>query len=192
MPDAVLRLMLSRGPGARGYSTRGAEAPTIVLTLHPLPAAPVPLRLLTATLRVPAGDSFAPYKTANRLTHIIARAEAEERGADDALLLNTNGHVAEAASGNVFWIDRGMVCTPPDDAGALHGITRSVVRKLCGELGLPIECREVTANQLQKAEGMFVTGSVSGIVPVASLDAVLIPPSLLVGKLQAAYQALLK
>ena len=192
LPDAVLRLMLSRGPGARGYSPRGANTPTTVMTLHPLPEPPLSLRLVTAALRVPTGDPFAPYKIANRLTHIMARAEAEERGADEALLLNTNGHVAETASGNVFWIERGLVCTPPDDAGALHGITRGVVRELCGELGLPIECRQVTANQLQKAEGMFVTGSVSGIVPVASLDGALMPPSLFVGKLQAAYQARLK
>ena len=192
LQDAVLRLMLSRGPGARGYSPRGANAPTTVMLLQPLPVPPDSVRLLTATLRVAAGDPFAPYKIANRLLHIMARAEAEERGADEALLLNTNGHVAEAASGNIFWIERGVVCTPPDDAGALHGITRGVVRELCGELGLPIESREVTANQLQKAEGAFVTGSVSGIVAVASLDCAIISTSALVGKLQAAYQARLK
>lgn len=192
LQDAVLRLMLSRGPGARGYSPRGANAPTTVMLLQPLPVPPDSVRLLTATLRVAAGDPFAPYKIANRLLHIMARTEAEERGADEALLLNTNGHVAEAASGNIFWIERGVVCTPPDDAGALHGITRGVVRELCGELGLPIESREVTANQLQKAEGAFVTGSVTGIVAVASLDCAIISTSALVGKLQAAYQARLK
>ena len=192
LQEAVLRLMLSRGPGARGYSPRGANAPTTVMTLHPLPLPPASVRLLTSTLRVAAGDPFAPYKIANRLLHIMARAEAEERGADEALLLNTNGHVAETASGNVFWTERGLVCTPHDDAGALHGITRGVVRELCGELGLPIESREATASQLQKADGVFVTGSVSGIVPVASLDGVLISSSPLVGKLQAVYQARLK
>ena len=192
LPEAVLRLMLSRGPGARGYSPRGANAPTTVMTLHPLPVPPASVRLLTSTLRVAAGDPFAPYKIANRLTHIMARAEAEERGGDEALLLNTNGHVAETASGNVFWLERDAVCTPSDNAGALHGITRGVVCELCGELGLSIELREVAVNQLQKAEGAFVTGSVSGIVVVASLDGALIPRSPLVEKLQAAYQARLK
>lgn len=192
LQDAVLRLMLSRGPGARGYSPRGANTPTTVITLHPLPVPPVSVRLLTSTLRVAAGDPFAPYKIANRLAHIMARAEAEERGADEALLLNTNGHVAETASGNIFWIKRGVVCNPPDDAGALHGITRGVVRELCGELGLLLESREATVNQLWKAEGVFVTGSVSGIVPVASLDGALVPSSLLIEKLQSAYQARLK
>ena len=192
LKEAVLRLMLSRGPGARGYSPRGALTPTTVMMLHPLPLPTPSVRLLTATLRVPAGDAFAPFKISNRLTHIMARAEAEEHGADEALLLNTNGHVAETASGNVFWVEQGVICTPPDDAGALHGITRGVVRELCGELGLPLESREATANQLQQAEGAFVTGSVSGIVPVASLDGMLIPSNPLVGKLQAAYQARLK
>ena len=192
LQDAVLRLMLSRGPGARGYSPRGANTPTTVMLLHPLPEPPASVRLVTATLRVAAGDPFAPYKIANRLTHIMARAEAEERGADEALLLNTNGYFAETASGNIFWIERGVICTPPDDAGALHGITRGVVRELCGELGLPLENREATPSQLQQVEGAFVTGSVSGIVPVASLDGVLLPSSPLIGRLQAAYQARLK
>lgn len=192
LQDAVLRLMVSRGSGARGYSPRGANTPTTVMLVQALPEPPASVSLATATFRIPAGDPFAPYKIANRLTHILARAEAEERGADEALLLNTKGHVAETASGNIFWIERNVVCTPPDDAGALHGVTRGVVRELCGELGLPLESREATASQLQRAEGAFVTGSVSGIVPVASIEGVIIPSSPLVGKLQAAYQARLQ
>ena len=192
LPDAVLRLMLSRGAGARGYSPRGANTPTTVMMLHPLLEPPLSVSLVTAAHRITAGDLFAPYKIANRLTHIMARADAEERGADEALLINTNGHVAETASGNIFWMEGETVCTPPDEAGALHGVTRGVVVGLCESLSLRVERREASVARLQQSDGAFVTGSVAGIVPVASLDGLSLPPHPLVERLRAAYEAFLK
>lgn len=86
MPSAILRLTVSRGSGGRGYSLRGADQPRSVMTLHPPALAPgataPPWRLVTSSLRVPAGEALAVYKTLNKLPNILARAEAEAAGAD--------------------------------------------------------------------------------------------------------------
>ncbi len=146
MPEAVLRLTLSRGVGARGYSTRSASAPTLVMTLHePPPAGPAPAprwRLITSSLRVPVNDPMARVKSANKLPQILARLEAEDQGADEALLLNTDGAVTEAASSNLFWLEGETVCTPPLGAGLLAGVTRAAVIELCRSLGSALSRNE--------------------------------------------------
>jgi branched-subunit amino acid aminotransferase/4-amino-4-deoxychorismate lyase len=108
LPDCLLRITVSRGVGLRGYSLIGADRPTVVMTTHATShAAPAPRqwRLIIASFRVPANEPLANYKTCNKLPQILARAEAESRGANEALLLNTNNELAEAASSNLFWIE---------------------------------------------------------------------------------------
>ena len=102
LPDSVLRLTLSRGVGQRGYSIKDADAPFLVMALHPAPtlaAGSLPRwQLITSSQRVAAGDLIATFKTCNKLASIFARSEAEAAGADEALLVNTDGHVTEGAS----------------------------------------------------------------------------------------------
>lgn len=174
LPDAVLRLQISRGPGPRGYSIRQAGPPTVVMTLHPAPVFdphnPPRWHLATASQRVSANDPLARAKTCNKLPWILARAEAEAQGADAALLLNTAGEVAEADCANLFWIERGAICTPPLSSGALPGVTRQLVINLCRQLNSPCEERPARPEQLIVAEGAFLTLSTLGIVTVASID----------------------
>lgn len=184
LPDCILRLTVSRGSGARGYSIQGADSPTVVMTLHPLRPAPACIRLATATLRVPAHDPLGAIKTANKLPQILARAEAEERGADEALLLNVEGDVAEAASSNVFWIRNGTVCTPPVSAGALAGVTRDVVLELCRAHQVPTAEESIARAALFSMDGVFLTNSGQGIVPVAEIDAQKVKSPPLVARLQ--------
>src|SRR5262249_52865682 len=100
--DALLRLTLSRGVGVRGYSPRGADSPFLVVTLHPfagLCSVQMPAwRLGTASFRLPAQEILAQFKNCNKLPQVLARAQVEEAGADEALLLNTDGFVVEGAS----------------------------------------------------------------------------------------------
>ena len=184
LPDSTLRLSISRGSGRRGYSIQGADTPTVVMTLHPLVPPPSSLRLATATIRVPAHDPIALTKSANKLPHILARAEAEERGADEALLLNIAGDVAEASASNIFWIEGGAVCTPPLADGALAGVTREVVLEVCRQHQMP--AGEITAprSRLLGAEAVFLTNSTIGIVPASEIDAQRIAQSPLVPRLQ--------
>ena len=172
MPESILRLTLTRGPGGRGYSQAKESRPTVVMTLQPLPptANPTGWKLITSSFRISAGDPLASFKTTSKIRHVLARAEAVERGADEALLLNTNGEVAETAGGNLFWINRGEVCTVPVACGILPGVTRAVVLEICETLGLNIAERIVKPGVLKSCQGIFITQSVFGVVPVTTFN----------------------
>jgi len=192
MPGGVLRIAVSRGVGPRGYSPRGAGPPTLVMSLHsapPLdPTNPRRERLVSSSFHLPAGGQFAAVKGGSKLLHVLARAEAEAQGADEALLLNTDGEVAEAASSNLFWIERDTVCTPPLESGALDGVTRDVVLELCAARGLPTQERSITLEDLHPAEALFLTQSVLEIISVVSLNERPVWQSALVDVIRDAYR----
>lgn len=193
--DAVLRVTLTRGPGPRGYSTQGAGPPTLAMTLQPLPPQssdePLQWSLITSSFRIPASDALAAFKSTSKMLNVLARAEAEAKGADEALLLNTNGEVAETASGNLFWVFEDEICTVPSGRGVLPGITRAVVLEICQALGLGANKCVIKPQMLRNAGGMFVTQSALGIVPVVSFDGVPVAPSPLVDQIASAYQEML-
>jgi len=195
LTEGVLRITLTRGPGRRGYTIQGADKPTVVMTLHPLPAQnpeePLQWSLITASQRIPASDVLAGFKTISKAWHIVARAEAEAQGADEALLVNTNGEVAETAGGNIFWIYHDRICTVPTGRGVLPGITRAVVLEICQSLGLETGKCVIKPEQLRKAEGIFVTQSALGIIPVVAFDGLPMAPSPLVDQISSAYNEVL-
>jgi len=190
-PDAVIRLTLSRGPGERGYSPAGADSPFIVMSTHSMPRVdplnPPHWRLKTSSYRLPASDPLSSFKTNNKILNVLARAEAEAVDADDALLLNSLGEVVEASSANLFWIYHDTVFTPPTGRGALPGITRAVVLELCQTLNLPTNKRVIKPESLLGSEGVFLTLSSLGIVPVDMIDGEPMPSSPLVDQILAAY-----
>jgi len=189
MPDCVLRLTISRGSAARGYSIKLAHKPRVLMTLHSLPEKSVEgWRLITSSLRVLADDPLNQLKTGSRVRSVLARAEAEDQGADEALLLNERGEITEGAATNVFCFRRGGVCTPPLAAGILPGITRAVVFEICSRLGMDISEQPLTRSDLFAADGVFLTVSTSGIVEAVSLDARPLAQSPVITRLQAAYR----
>jgi len=196
MPDALLRLTLSRGVGARGYSPKGADRPSLVMSLHAAPPLqPNPVRqsrLMTSSMRLLANDPMAQFKTCNKLPHIVARAEAESVDADEAVLLNSDGFVAEGTSSNLFWLDDGTVFTPPLCAGVLPGITRSVVLELSQSLGLTSRETNLYPRQLCKADGVFLTLSSMGLVEATAHDGKPLKQSPLTHRLRLAYLELIR
>ena len=136
--------------------------------------------------------ALAAVKTTSKILNVLARAEAEEKGADEALLLNTNGEVAETAGGNLFWIYQDHVCTVPTGRGVLPGITRAVVLEICQTLGLETQKRIIKPEHLRNATGIFVTQSAFGIVPVAAFDGLPVAPSPLVDQIASAYDEMLR
>jgi branched-chain amino acid aminotransferase len=210
MPESILRLTLSRGIGSRGYSPAGAGRPTLVMTLCSAPAGtsgrvpvrrgpdarqrvpPPRWRLVTASTRLPAGEPLSRFKTCNKLSQVVARAEADAAGADEALLLNTDGFVVEGSSSNVFWIERDSVCTPPPGAGVLPGVTRAVVLEICRSRGLRTRESSLTLAKLKRRQGVFLTLSSRGIVEARSLDGRALSSSVLVRDLRLAYWKLVQ
>jgi aminodeoxychorismate lyase len=191
--DAILRVTLTRGPGERGYGFNGEFKPTVAMTLHVAPSLenPIEWNLVTSSFRIPAADPLSSFKTTSRILHVMARAEAKEKSADEALLINTNGEVAETASGNLFWIYDDKVCTVPTGRGILPGVTRAVVLEICQSLGLETNKRVIKPEALQISKGIFITQSVLGIVPVSSFDGKTVTPSPLVDQITRAYDEML-
>ena len=191
MPESLLRLTLSRGIGQRGYSPKGADKPSLIMSLHSAPAVapagPARWRLITSSPRLPAHEPLAQFKTCNKLPQILARAEADVAGADEALLLNTDGHVVEASSSNLFWIEDITICTPPLASGILAGVTRAVVLEICTSRSLAIREANVGPDQLRRAQGVFLSLSSVGIAEGLALDGQVLAQSPMVRELGAAY-----
>ena len=171
---ASVRITLSRGVGPRGPSLRAHFSPTLVITASPFQGYPPEwyeqgIRTLLSRVRLDAGSPLPRHKTANYLLYILARAEAEEAGAAEALLLNTRGEVAEAAASNVFMVRDGKVSTPALQANILPGVTRKVVLEICRERGVPVEERLFDAAELLAADEVFLTNSLMEIMPVVKV-----------------------
>ncbi len=177
MDDGMLRIQLSRGIGTRGYSAKGAYSPTFVMTLHPSKKNSLAAKLIVSSIRIPANDPLSKFKTCSKLSHIVARTEADDQGADEALLLNTDGDIAEATSSNFFWIENKTVCTPPVESGALPGVTRALILGLCRELAIPAMEKNVPPLLLSGAEGVFLTASGSGVREVSRINEIEFPRS---------------
>jgi branched-chain amino acid aminotransferase len=193
MPEAILRVTLTRGAGERGYAFNGECKPTVVMTLHAAPSLQnhAEWNLVTSSFRIPAADPLSSFKTTSKILHVMARAEAKEKGADEALLINTNGEVAETASGNLFWIYDDKICTVPTGRGVLPGITRAIVLEICQALGLQTNKRVIKPEALRNSTGIFVTQSALGIIPVSVFDGEPVAPSPLADQISNAYNEML-
>jgi branched-chain amino acid aminotransferase len=175
--EAYLRLVITRGSSALGVDPTTCEAPRIFciiagIALYPEEKLARGIDLLTASLRRPGPDVLDPrVKSLNYLNSVLAKREARLRGADEALLLNDRGLVAEAAVANVFSVTGGVLGTPPVTDGALEGITRASVLEIAGELGIESRQQSLGRFDLLAADEVFLTGSGARIAPVATLDA---------------------
>ncbi len=183
---AAVRLSWSAGPNSGGELDPPAELhPRLTAIAWALGPAPGPARLVTAHVRRNDRSPSARLKSFSSLDNVIARAEAVEAGADEALMLNTAGEIACAAAANVFWVRHEEVFTPDLDCGVLDGIMRRQVIAACHDLGLPVQ--EVYANLGRMAGApMFLTNSLEGVRPVASLDGRDLPRSPLVAAIAKA------
>jgi aminodeoxychorismate lyase len=168
--SAVLRIHLSRGVGPRGYSPREAKSPSLVMSTHPLPPVPKSWKLATTSYRLPPANVLSAVKTSNKLLHVLAKAEAEAAGADEGLLLTDSGAVAQGTSSNLFWIEGRFVCTAPEQAGILPGVTRAAVLRACERLKIPVRQATIQPERLHDSAAIFMTLSTFGIVEAASLN----------------------
>lgn len=171
--EAVLRIHLSRGCGRRGYSPRGADQPLLAVTMFAAdkldPVSPGQARLGVATVIVPTDGALGQFKTASRVLNVLAKAQADAGGFDDALLLDRRGRVLEATGSNVFWFRGRRLVTPSLAGGILPGITRECVIRVARRLGIPVEERFATLAQIQAGAGAFLTVSTRGIIEVLAI-----------------------
>jgi branched-chain amino acid aminotransferase len=181
--DGYIRLVVTRGRGALGVSPHTCAAPTLILivaalSLYPADAYERGIALVTSSLRRGAPDALpAQAKTLNYLTSVLASIEARRQGADEAILLNGEGHVAECTADNLFVVSGGRVSTPATSHGALAGITRALVVRLLDDLGVPCDERALTPVDVWTADELFLTGTGAEVVPVRVVDGRPLSPS---------------
>jgi branched-chain amino acid aminotransferase len=195
-PEAYVRLLATRGEGPLGVDPLPCGPARILCLVDQVALYPEERRrrgidLVTSSLRRPSPDMLDPrVKSLNYLNNVLAKLEARMRGADEALLLNAAGLVAEAAVANVFVVRSGELLTPPASDGALEGITRATVLELAHGLGIPACERSLGRFDLLAAQECFLTGSGAGLVGVRALDGRPIgagAPGPLLAKLEAAF-----
>jgi branched-chain amino acid aminotransferase len=175
-PEAYIRLVVTRGEGPLGVDPTTCPRATLFCIVSSIKLFSEEQRerglsLITSSLRRPQADVLdLRVKSLNYLGSVLAKLEARQRGADDALILNARGHVAEASVANVFVLKGKRLLTPPGSEGCLEGITRGVVMELAPDLGLGVEERVLGRHDLFAADEVFLSGSGAGIITVRALD----------------------
>ena len=174
--DGYIRLLVTRGVGNLGLNPAQCETPSVIIiaatiTLYPEAMYQNGLTVVTVATRRTNPAALNPaVKSLNYLNNVMARIEANLAGADEALMLNDSGNVAECTADNVFVVKRGQIFTPPITAGALRGITRSVVFEIAAELTVKITEADITRHDVFIADECFLTGTAAEIIPVIKAD----------------------
>jgi branched-subunit amino acid aminotransferase/4-amino-4-deoxychorismate lyase len=183
---AALRLTLTAGSGGRGLDRPASVTPRLFATAAALGAAPEPARLVLSQVRRNEGSPASRWKTLAYLDNVLARREALAAGGDEALMLNSRGELACAAAANLFWISGGRLFTPALECGVLAGVMRARVLARAAHSGLEVAQVRAGPDALATAEGAFLTNSLTGVRPVATLDGRSLPIPALIARLAEA------
>lgn len=170
-----MRLIATRGVGPLGLDYSRCEAGSLLIIADQLNIVPeekrLAAKLATVSIRRLPADGLDPrIKSLNYLNHILARQQARLAGADEALLLNQQGRVAEGSADNIFMVRKGELLTPPVSEGALAGITRASILELAEELHMVAREIPLTLFDLYNADEVFLTGTGAGLIAVAEID----------------------
>jgi branched-chain amino acid aminotransferase len=173
--DAAVRLTVSRGVGPGGVAPPADVRPTVAITINPWPTfAPAiyerGLAVVVAAGRRNQHSITAGLKTLNYTEAVAALIDAQQRGANDALFLDTDGHCSEATASNLFAWTGNTLLTPPLSCAALPGITRAVVREIAATFDITVTETPFGLDTLMAAREAFLTSSLRGITPLATVD----------------------
>jgi branched-chain amino acid aminotransferase len=176
LQDGYIRLVVTRGVGPMGLSPFKCPKASVIIiassiTLYSKEAYENGLTMATCATRRPSHDILSPQvKSLNYLNNVMAKVEAIQAGAEEGLMLNDVGLVAECTGDNVFIVRDGTIRTPPLTAGALDGITRGVVFEIARELGVPIVERDLSRHDIYTADECFLTGTAAEVIAAVKLD----------------------
>jgi branched-chain amino acid aminotransferase len=174
LSEARVRLTLTGGPAAPG-SERGDGPPTVIVIVGPPTPFPVTVDVVTVPWTRNEGGAVTGLKTTSYAENVRALTYARERGAGEALFLNTRKELCEATGSNVFVLAGGMVRTPPEGAGCLLGVTRALVLELCAEHGIAAEEATLGPADLVHSDEAFLTSSTREVQPIAHTDSRALP-----------------
>ena len=173
--DAYIRLVVTRGAGDLGVDPALCKNPTVFIIAEPMATTfgskdPRVIRAVIASIRRDSIDATShEIKSLNYMNSILAKLEANNAGVDDAILLDHRGFVSEGSVTNIFLVKDGKVSTPSTAAGILHGITRERIIKLCYDLGLDVDERDVTPFDLITADEVFLVGTKAEVLAIGAI-----------------------
>lgn len=176
LQDGYIRLVVTRGVGDLGLAPWSCANPTTFviaskISLYPQEYYDNGLSIVTVPTRRIAPDALPPtVKSLNYLNNILAKIEARQAGALEAIMLNAQGYVAECTADNIFVVHKGEIITPAASAGALKGITRATIFDIAKDLGIPMREADLTRYDVWCADECFLTGTGAEVIPVVKLD----------------------
>ena len=174
--DGYIRLLVTRGVGSLGLSPDSCRRPSVIIiaatiALYPDSLYEKGLTMATCSVRrIPPAALSPRIKSLNYLNNILAKIEAQQAGAAEGVMLNEQGYVAECTGDNLFVIKKGVISTPPVNAGILAGITRAVVFELAKKDDIPIKEEDLTRYDILVADECFLTGTAAEVIAAVQLD----------------------
>src|SRR6476661_7514846 len=168
--EAYIRHVVTRGVGDLGLDPRKCPRPSVIIIVDTIKLWPeevyeTGLKVVTAGTPIPQRESLSPrVKSLNYLPHILAKIEGVQAGADEVLMLDSQGHVAEGSGQNIFVVKRKRITTPPIYAGILKGVTRDVVIDLARGAGYEVQETMINRYDVYTADEAFFTGTASEVV----------------------------
>jgi len=176
LQEAYIRPIVTRGVGDLGIDPRKCPKPTVIVIVDGISIWPPEryeqgLSVITAGTPIPHREALSPrVKSLNYLCHAMAKLEANNAGADEALMLDSSGHLAEGTGQNLFVLKRNVLRTPPLSAGILAGVTRGAVMELAVAAGISVREELLNRFDVYTADEAFLTGTASEIAPIRSYD----------------------
>lgn len=174
--DGYIRAIVTRGAGYLGLDPRKTADPQVIIIVDDISLYPQELyengmSLVTvATIRNHPNAVNPRIKSLNYLNNVLAKIEAVQAGCVEALMLNHKGEVAECTGDNIFVVKRGVLKTPPLDAGILEGVTRDAVIELAQDAAIPVQETPLTRHDIYTADECFLTGTAAEVIPVIQCD----------------------
>lgn len=173
--DAVLKVILTRGSGGRGYSAMGCTQPLRILSLSDYPAHYLALRqtgarLALSSVRLGKNPHLAGIKHLNRLEQVLIRTELEQTIADEALVLDSDAMLVECCAANLFWRSGNQVFTPDLSASGVNGIQRQWVMRQVVKLGFTLTEVRAEIDALAAADEVLITNALMPILPVYQVE----------------------
>jgi branched-chain amino acid aminotransferase len=174
--DGYLRLVVTRGTGELGIDPRSCARATVFciatdVRVYPRELYANGITAITSATRQVSHEAVDPrVKSLNYLKNILAKIDAQQAGADEAILLNGAGYVAECSADNIFVVRRGRLVTPSPQDGGLEGITRGAILELATEAGIPAAELRLTRYDIYTADECFVCGTGAEVMPVRAVD----------------------
>ncbi len=175
LDQACGKIVISRGTGGRGYSISGCDHPTLVVSVHPYPLHyeqwnSQGIEIGIAEQRIGISPILAGMKSLNRLEQVFLKAELDERGLKEALVLDVNGSVIEGVTSNIFWRKGNDIFTPDLKLSGVYGVMRAFVCSVLEQENRLVQIVNSDLNVIKAADEIWITNALMGIVPITGIE----------------------